>query len=219
MVYHLKDTLLLQQNYTRHSVAKQPTKIGVVSKSVGGSKGGRKGSLESSHGSQTLADSSVVGVASTVPQIQSGLSLGEVPEVTRSLSDLSLRAKKVLEITSVVRKLLTLVPLLAGLPRLEGIWREGEEERKRGDKEYTYSDAIEDSVCSLVNKALSDMRSLCEGDCPNGSVQVFAINGKESEVFGVTFDKFNELLNTLQDHICHYLKVSDTCVHCTYTVH
>lgn len=230
-VHHLKDTLLIQQTFTTGGgavglVSKRP----VVKSLVAGARGGtKKISLMCSSNSTLHAPSDIGG--SSMPHIQSGLSLSIVSDIVMSLSDLSERCAQVIKLIESVCTLKNLWPRLTGLPRVEGIWDDPIEEKK--DKEDTidgystcssspspstyslvYSSEDVDSIAYLVKSVLSSLLSLFVDGTPNGAIQVFAVSGRDKIVFDPLYKRYEEILSTVQGHICNYLTVSSfTIVH------
>ena len=238
-VHHLKDTLLIQQTFTTGGgggggamgvVSKRP----VVKSLVGGARGGaKKMSIMCSSNSTLHVPSDIGNVGgSSMPHIQSGLSLSLVSDIMMSLSDLSERCAQLIKLIESVRTLKNLWPRLTGLPRLEGIWDKPIEEKK--DQEdmvdgnstcspsppstysLVYSSEDEDSVAYLVKSVLSSMMSLFVDGTPNGAIQVFAVSCRDKVVFDPLYKRYEEILNTVQGQICNYLTVSPfTTVQCT----
>ena len=234
-IHHLKDTLLMQQTYTgtggggvggvanKRPIAKQL----LVGKGATG--GGAKKGCGLGVGSTSMlqAWSETLTEGSSIPHIQSGLSLTMISDIMTSLADLSERCGQVLSLIESVQTLKGLWPRLKGLPRLRGVWEKPTEERSRGEELddegegstcslspqsvsslSLYSEEEMDSVSCLVRTVLSAMRGHFESGTPEGVKQVFAVSGRDKVTFDPLYTRYEELLRILQEHICSYLTVS-----------
>ena len=180
VIYHLRDVLLLQQ-----------PNPGTTKRSTRKSSGSNK--RPSSNTSQsTQASSEGSEIHRTVPIIQSGLTLNNISDITKSLNNLASRAENILELVKTVQKLSLLWPNLKGLPRvMEDI-----------------EDDSEESIAVFIHSALNNIRDLFKNDCPDTVSQIFAITSKDGVVFKYIYEKYTDLLVEVQTTVCRYLTVS-----------